>query len=606
MVTGFGHDLVSRPPWWLLASSPLASRLLAWMAPDRTINRQLLGGKVFGDPAQMKKLTDIVWPEIQRLAAQEIADIKRRDFKTHIVLEAAVLVEANWFGLVDQVWVVTAEPSVAKARLMARNNLTDVQAQSRIDAQISNKERLLHAYAKFDNSSTLDLFRQRVEREWKRFTKDDEKPPRAAKTPAVRAAATRSARASAKPAAAKTPAVRAAATRSASSKPVAARPAATKPAATQAVATRSSATQAVATKSTTSDRQRALIEQLLSEAELAEAVVAGQWELVSRHAQSMLALDPSNPDGLSLTDAAERIGAATPTQVPPRPEPLPDRYSVGRTPDTTNPNNTHPRKRLHVARALSYRGDRHRQLGDTDAAIAEYTSVIEAYSDDTDPRMRLLVARAFFRRGIMHRGQDDLAAAITDYTSLIKAYSDDTDPMMRLLVAEALLGRDEMAFPIVRPVQARSPQSPQWSEDRLLEVLRLAVTYEFPLTVGAYTRLVFVGEIDGPTAQIFYKQFGSWLRACEAAGVESGMKLADRGSQSRWTDADLLSFARSYFTDTKHSGSIDDYRRWQKTTMPDAPSYGTLRSRLGSWSEVKRKAFQPGSPSDEASDRQMA
>ena len=44
---------------------------------DGTINRQLLGGKVFGDPEQMKRLTDIVWPEIRRLAAEEIAELKR-------------------------------------------------------------------------------------------------------------------------------------------------------------------------------------------------------------------------------------------------------------------------------------------------------------------------------------------------------------------------------------------------------------------------------------------------------------------------------------------------------------------------------------------------
>ena len=41
----------------------------------------------------------------------------------------------------------------------------------------------------------------------------------------------------------------------------------------------------------TSDRQRALIERLLSESE--EAVVAGQWDVVARHAQSVLALDLS-------------------------------------------------------------------------------------------------------------------------------------------------------------------------------------------------------------------------------------------------------------------------------------------------------------------------
>ena len=62
----------------------------------------------------------------------------------------------------------------------------------------------------------------------------------------------------------------------------------------------------------TSERQRALIERLLSEAE--DAVVAGQWDLVARHAQSVLALEASNPDGLALKAAAERLGADAPKQ----------------------------------------------------------------------------------------------------------------------------------------------------------------------------------------------------------------------------------------------------------------------------------------------------
>ena len=101
VVNEFGHDIV---------------------AADGTINRQLLGGKVFGRPDQMKRLTDIVWPEIRRLAREEVTELKRRDRKGHIVLEAAVLVEANWFDLVDEVWVVTVEPDVARARLMARTS----------------------------------------------------------------------------------------------------------------------------------------------------------------------------------------------------------------------------------------------------------------------------------------------------------------------------------------------------------------------------------------------------------------------------------------------------------------------------------------------------
>ena len=70
----------------------------------------------------------------------------------------------------------------------------------------------------------------------------------------------------------------------------------------------------------TSDRQRALIERLLSEAE--DAVVAGQWDLVARHAQSVLAFESTHPDALAFRDAAEWI-TAKPAAVDPSPGPSP-------------------------------------------------------------------------------------------------------------------------------------------------------------------------------------------------------------------------------------------------------------------------------------------
>lgn len=81
------------------------------------------------------------------------------------------MIEANWMDLADEVWVVTVSPEVARERLMARNGLTEAQAQARIDSQLSNKERLAYADVKVDNSSTLEQFEQRVEREWKKLLK---------------------------------------------------------------------------------------------------------------------------------------------------------------------------------------------------------------------------------------------------------------------------------------------------------------------------------------------------------------------------------------------------------------------------------------------------
>lgn len=148
VVNEFGHDLVNT---------------------DGTINRQVLGGKVFGDPAQMKRLTDIAWPEIRRMCAEEIEAERARGVNSVVVLEAAVLIEAEWTDLVDEVWVVYVRPEVARERLMARNNLTAEQAQARIDSQLSNKERLALADVKIDNSESVDELIKKVDARWKKL-----------------------------------------------------------------------------------------------------------------------------------------------------------------------------------------------------------------------------------------------------------------------------------------------------------------------------------------------------------------------------------------------------------------------------------------------------
>jgi len=150
VVNEFGHDLV---------------------APDGTIDRKVLGGKVFGKPEFMQRLTDIVWPEIRRLAAAEIKQLKKQEPDRTIVLEAAVLIEANWTDIVDEVWVVSVKPETAIERLRQRNGFTEEQAKARLASQLSNREREAHADVKIDNSETLEKFEARVERAWKALQK---------------------------------------------------------------------------------------------------------------------------------------------------------------------------------------------------------------------------------------------------------------------------------------------------------------------------------------------------------------------------------------------------------------------------------------------------
>lgn len=138
------------------------------VAPDGSIDRKALGGKVFGDAGQRKRLEGIVWPWMRQTMEGRLA-VLRKERVPVVVLEAAVLVEADWIPLVDQVWAVVTPPGVARERIMTRNGLSAEQADARIAAQLPNAEREARAQVVIENSGSIEELRQRVDEAWERL-----------------------------------------------------------------------------------------------------------------------------------------------------------------------------------------------------------------------------------------------------------------------------------------------------------------------------------------------------------------------------------------------------------------------------------------------------
>ncbi len=135
------------------------------VAADGSIDRRALGGKVFGKPEELTRLTDIVWPGIRALASQELSDLEVAGTKIAL-LEAAVLLEAGWQDMVDEVWVTTVEVDIAVARLAERNGLDETAARARIDSQLSNEERIAIASVVIENNGTREELADRIKAVW--------------------------------------------------------------------------------------------------------------------------------------------------------------------------------------------------------------------------------------------------------------------------------------------------------------------------------------------------------------------------------------------------------------------------------------------------------
>ena len=139
---------------------------------DGEIERKALGAKVFADPSARQRLEAIVWPAMRRMMEQRLTELRSQGTDI-VVLEAAVLIEADWLPVVDEVWLVTASPETARKRVMERNGLTAEQAESRLRAQLTNEKRRPYANVVIENDGTLDELHSAVDEAWAKLQQTD-------------------------------------------------------------------------------------------------------------------------------------------------------------------------------------------------------------------------------------------------------------------------------------------------------------------------------------------------------------------------------------------------------------------------------------------------
>lgn len=133
---------------------------------DGAVDRRRLGAIVFDDPAALRRLNAIVHPLIRDAVARRVATALVAA-RAPIVVEAALLIEAKWDSLVDEVWLVVARREVIEQRLASQRGMDPAAVAARMRAQLSDEERRAHAAVVIDNSGSRDELRAAIERLWR-------------------------------------------------------------------------------------------------------------------------------------------------------------------------------------------------------------------------------------------------------------------------------------------------------------------------------------------------------------------------------------------------------------------------------------------------------
>ena len=135
------------------------------LQPSGEIDRQKLGAIVFSDPQQLEKLNAIMHPRMARMVADRIQVLRDQGAST-VVVEAALLFEAGWDSLVDEVWTTDSSVEPVVERLQARNGMDEKEARRRIDSQMDPAERIERSDLVVDNSSDVSALEQTVMALW--------------------------------------------------------------------------------------------------------------------------------------------------------------------------------------------------------------------------------------------------------------------------------------------------------------------------------------------------------------------------------------------------------------------------------------------------------
>jgi len=117
------------------------------------LDRKIIAQFVFSDFELKKKLENILHPAVK----SEIEMFFSDNFSEKLVFaSAALLFEANMADCFDKIILVVADDEIRLKRLMSRNNYTKDEAQTRLNAQNPQDEKIKLADFVINNSGTIE------------------------------------------------------------------------------------------------------------------------------------------------------------------------------------------------------------------------------------------------------------------------------------------------------------------------------------------------------------------------------------------------------------------------------------------------------------------
>ncbi len=120
------------------------------------IHKAKMAEKIFGHALYLEKVNEIVHPAVKEYLLERLQAARENPALELFFVEAALLIEAGYEELVDELWYIYAEEDVRRQRLKAARGYSEEKITAIMENQLSEEIFRKHCDFEIDNSGSLE------------------------------------------------------------------------------------------------------------------------------------------------------------------------------------------------------------------------------------------------------------------------------------------------------------------------------------------------------------------------------------------------------------------------------------------------------------------
>lgn len=137
---------------------------------DGEINKNAMANKIFADSKLLRQVNDIVHPAVKKYLLEHLEAARESGEVELFFVEAALLIEAGYGQLVDEMWYIYAKEEVRINRLKEARGYSDEKIAQIIRSQLSEDEFRKACDFVIDNSGDLTDSYAQIDKKLEAYT----------------------------------------------------------------------------------------------------------------------------------------------------------------------------------------------------------------------------------------------------------------------------------------------------------------------------------------------------------------------------------------------------------------------------------------------------